>query len=143
MCWRCNCEAQNRGWLIELENQKNRKPLIVYGARQVGKTYSIISFGRKNYADYAYFNFEANGELKSIFDRNLEPKRIVLELGAVLGKVITEHTLIIFDEIQAAPKALTSLKYFANRHRNIILLRLEACLELHLRGRTILFRWVR
>ena len=101
--------------LLSWKNQKNRKPLIVYGARQVGKTYSIISFGRKNYADYAYFNFEANGELKSIFDRNLEPKRIVLELGAVLGKVITEHTLIIFDEIQAAPKALTSLKYFCEQ----------------------------
>ena len=84
----------------------------MYGARQVGKTYSIISFGKNNYADYAYFNFEANEELKSIFDRNLEPSRIVLELGAVLGKRISGHTLIIFDEIQAAPKALTSLKYF-------------------------------
>ena len=94
------------------KNQKDRKPLIVYGARQVGKTYSIISFGKNNYADYAYFNFEANEELKSIFDRNLEPSRIVLELGAVLGKRISGHTLIIFDEIQAAPKALTSLKYF-------------------------------
>ncbi len=98
--------------LLNWKNQKDRKPLIVYGARQVGKTYSIISFGKNNYADYAYFNFEANEELKSIFDRNLEPLRIVLELGAVLGKRISGHTLIIFDEIQAAPKALTSLKYF-------------------------------
>lgn len=98
--------------LLNWKNQKDRKPLIVYGARQVGKTYSIISFGKNNYADYAYFNFEANEELKSIFDRNLEPSRIVLELGAVLGRRISEHTLIIFDEIQAAPKALTSLKYF-------------------------------
>ena len=98
--------------LLNWKNQKDRKPLIVYGARQVGKTYSIISFGKNNYADYAYFNFEANEELKSIFDRNLEPSRIVLELGAVLGKRISGHTLIIFDEIQAAPKVLTSLKYF-------------------------------
>ena len=98
--------------LLNWKNQKDRKPLIVYGARQVGKTYSIISFGKNNYADYAYFNFEANEELKSIFDRNLEPSRIVLELGAVLGKRLSGHTLIIFDEIQAAPKALTSLKYF-------------------------------
>lgn len=98
--------------LLNWKNQKDRKPLIVYGARQVGKTYSIINFGKNNYADYAYFNFEANEELKSIFDRNLEPSRIVLELGAVLGKRISGHTLIIFDEIQAAPKALTSLKYF-------------------------------
>lgn len=98
--------------LLNWKNQKDRKPLIVYGARQVGKTYSIISFCKNNYADYAYFNFEANEELKSIFDRNLEPSRIVLELGAVLGRRISEHTLIIFDEIQAAPKALTSLKYF-------------------------------
>ena len=98
--------------LLNWKNQKDRKPLIVYGARQVGKTYSIISFGKNNYADYAYFNFEANEEVKSIFDRNLEPSRIVLELGAVLGKRISGHTLIIFDEIQAAPKALTSLKYF-------------------------------
>lgn len=98
--------------LLNWKNQKDRKPLIVYGARQVGKTYSIISFGKNNYVDYAYFNFEANEELKSIFDRNLEPSRIVLELGAVLGRRISEHTLIIFDEIQAAPKALTSLKYF-------------------------------
>lgn len=98
--------------LLDWKNQKDRKPLIVYGARQVGKTYSIISFGKNNYADYAYFNFEANEELKSIFDRNLEPSRIILELGAVLGRRIGEHTLIIFDEIQTAPKALTSLKYF-------------------------------
>lgn len=98
--------------LLDWKNQKDRKPLIVYGARQVGKTYSIISFGKNNYVDYAYFNFEANEELKSIFDRNLEPSRIILELGAVLGRRIGEHTLIIFDEIQAAPKALTSLKYF-------------------------------
>ena len=99
--------------LLDWKKSENRKPLMVYGARQVGKTYSIISFGKENYHDYAYFNFEANPELKSIFENSLDPKRIVLELGVVVGKKIhEEHTLIIFDEIQAAPKALTSLKYF-------------------------------
>lgn len=90
-----------------------RMPLMVVGARQVGKTYSIISFGNKNYSNVAYFNFESNTELQHIFQRDLNPARIVQELSILAGKTIApKSTLIFFDEIQACEQALTSLKYF-------------------------------
>jgi hypothetical protein len=90
-----------------------RMPLMVVGARQVGKTYSIISFGNKNYSNVAYFNFESNTELQHIFQRDLNPARIVQELSILAGKTIApKNTLIFFDEIQACEQALTSLKYF-------------------------------
>lgn len=86
---------------------------MVVGARQVGKTYSILSFGNSNYNNVAYFNFESNPELHFIFQRDLNPMRIVQELSVLAGKTIApEKTLIFFDEIQACEQALTSLKYF-------------------------------
>lgn len=86
---------------------------MVVGARQVGKTYSILSFGNNNYNNVAYFNFESNTELQHIFQRDLNPARIVQELSVLAGKTITpKNTLIFFDEIQACEQALTSLKYF-------------------------------
>ena len=88
-------------------------PLMVVGARQVGKTYSILSFGNSNYNNVVYFNFESNPELQGIFQRDLNPVRIVQELSVLAGKTITpENTLLFFDEIQACEQALTSLKYF-------------------------------
>ncbi len=98
------------------EWRKNRKrlPLIVRGARQVGKTYSVLSFGRERFDSVLYFNFESNTELHRIFDRDLSPTRILRELSVLSGeKVNEERSLIFFDEIQACSKALTSLKYFA------------------------------
>ncbi len=100
-------------YLITWKDSKDRKPLILQGARQVGKTYSTLTFGKKYYKTTAYFNFEDNSELSSIFDRNLDTERIIMELSAKSGQTILKNqTLIFFDEIQACERALTSLKYF-------------------------------
>lgn len=99
--------------LMEWKNRKNRKPLILKGVRQCGKTYILKEFGAEDYEDVAYFNFEGNPALAERFDQDLDPKRILLELGILAKKAIKpESTLIIFDEIQFCNKALTSLKYF-------------------------------
>ena len=90
-----------------------RKPLLVYGARQVGKTYSIVEFGKSNYDNIIYLNFEGNSNLKQIFEKDLEPKRILTALEALSGqRILKEKTLLFFDEIQECERALTSLKYF-------------------------------
>ncbi|MHB9924524.1 ATP-binding protein [Clostridium botulinum] len=100
-------------WLIDWKNGSNRKPLILQGARQVGKTYSALYFGKQYYDSVVYFNFENNSELIKIFERDLEPERIIRELSINSGKsIFKEKTLIFFDEIQACERALTSLKYF-------------------------------
>lgn len=99
--------------LIKWKNDKDRKPLILRGARQVGKTYIIKQFGRENYEGYAYFNFDHDTELYSIFENTKDPQRILEQLAFVYGKAIMPgKTLIIFDEIQECPNALNSLKYF-------------------------------
>lgn len=98
---------------LKWKNSANRKPLLIYGARQIGKTYSMLDFGKKYYVNVAYCNFENNKELHSIFEKNLDTKRIVNSLSVILGMQIDAgRTLIIFDEIQACESALTSLKYF-------------------------------
>ena len=98
---------------LKWKNSANRKPLLIYGARQIGKTYSMLDFGKKFYVNVAYCNFENNKELHSIFEKNLDTKRIVNSLSVILGMQIDAgRTLIIFDEIQACESALTSLKYF-------------------------------
>jgi predicted AAA+ superfamily ATPase len=92
----------------------NRKPLVVRGARQVGKTWTLKEFGKQNYTDVAYFNFEKQTDLGELFKVNLDVKRILQLLSAIHGRLIQpEKTLIIFDEIQACGAALTSLKYFS------------------------------
>jgi predicted AAA+ superfamily ATPase len=102
--------------LIEWKNRKDRKPLILKGVRQCGKTYILNKFGRENYDEIAYFNFESNPALAERFEQDLDPERIIMELGILLGKpIIPKKTLIIFDEIQFCNKALTSLKYFCER----------------------------
>ena len=100
--------------LLEWKNNKEKTPLVVYGARQVGKTYTILSFGKENYKNVAYINFEDNSEISKIFEQDLEVERIIKELSVKLGiTILEEETLIFFDEIQACERALTSLKYFA------------------------------
>lgn len=87
--------------------------MILGGARQVGKTYTALTFGKDYYTNTAYFNLEEAPVIKAIFDRSLEPTQIIHDLSVVSNKNILPHdTLIIFDEIQACEKALTSLKYF-------------------------------
>ena len=100
--------------LLTWKNDSKKMPLIIYGARQVGKTYTILSFGKKYYKNVAYINFEDNSEIAKIFEQNLEVERIIKELSVSLGiTILEEDTLIFFDEIQACERALTSLKYFA------------------------------
>jgi uncharacterized protein len=99
--------------LLKWKRSKNRKPLIVQGARQVGKTYTLLNFGKANYKNVLYFNFESSRDLKLIFERDLSPARILSELAILSGETIMENeSLIFFDEIQACERALTSLKYF-------------------------------
>lgn len=100
--------------LLDWKNNKEKTPLILYGARQVGKTYTILSFGKENYKNVAYINFEDNTEISKIFEQDLEVERVIKELSVKLGiTILEEDTLIFFDEIQACERALTSLKYFA------------------------------
>ncbi len=90
-----------------------RKPLIIQGARQVGKTYTALEFGRNNYENVAYFNFETRPSLSEIFSENISPRYLIPLLSHICGKTIVRgKTLIIFDEIQLCERALTSLKYF-------------------------------
>ncbi|MCL1872789.1 MAG: ATP-binding protein [Clostridiales bacterium] len=95
------------------KNNPHRKPLVVQGARQVGKTYSILEFGRTHYENVAYFNFERNGKLKANFDEDISPAYLIPLLSHISGQtIIKEKTLIVFDEVQVCERALTSLKYF-------------------------------
>ena len=90
-----------------------RKPLILQGARQVGKTYSILEFGRTHYENVAYFNFETNPRLRETFDENISPGYLIPILSHISGQtIVREKTLIVFDEVQLCERALTSLKYF-------------------------------
>ena len=99
--------------LIDWKKRANRKPLILKGARQVGKTYILKEFGKENYENIAYFNFDHDEALKELFLNTKDPKRILEQLVFATGKSIKpEKTLIIFDEIQECPDALNSLKYF-------------------------------
>lgn len=106
----------NRSALEALKNWKempNRKPLIIQGARQVGKTWLMKTFGSQHFSKVAYFNFETTTALHSLFEQVLAVKQIVAGLSILAGfSMEEENTLIIFDEIQACPKAITSLKYF-------------------------------
>lgn len=99
--------------LIEWQNKPKRKPLILQGARQVGKTWLLNEFGKKQFKQVAYFNFEEQPELKQFFTGTRDAKRIIGNLSLVYGKSIEEETtLIIFDEIQECNEALNALKYF-------------------------------
>lgn len=99
--------------LIEWKNSKNRKPLIIHGARQVGKTYIIKQFGKEYYDNLIYVNFETNQELSDQITDNINANYIIHKLELFYGeKIIPGKTLIFFDEIQANERVLTSLKYF-------------------------------
>lgn len=102
--------------LIKWKADEDRKPLVMRGARQVGKTWLMKEFGKSCYQSYVYFNFDEEDELKSIFEANKNPKRIVELLSLIVGeKILPEETLIIFDEIQECPEALNTLKYFKEK----------------------------
>ena len=95
------------------KNSSHRRPMLLQGARQVGKTYSALDFGKKEFTNTIYLNFEGSPYLKNIFSTDLNPHRIIETISAFTGQsILPEKTLLIFDEIQACEEALTSLKYF-------------------------------
>ena len=100
-------------YLKEWKESAYRKPLIIQGARQVGKTYAILEFGKEHYDNVAYFNFQTNESLAKTFDENISPAYLIPILSHISGETITKgHTLIVFDEVQLCERAVTSLKYF-------------------------------
>ena len=102
--------------LVRWKYSEDRKPLVMKGARQVGKTWLMKEFGKNYYDRFAYFNFDEEDELRSIFEANKNPYRIVELLSMITGeKILPGETLVIFDEIQECPEALNSLKYFKEK----------------------------
>lgn len=102
--------------LISWKNSEERKPLIIKGAHQVGKTWLMQEFGKRHYKSFVYFNFDEEDELSSIFEGNKNPERIVDLLGLLCGKkILPGDTLIILDEIQECSAALNALKYFKEK----------------------------
>ena len=100
-------------YLKAWKDSEHRKPLILQGARQVGKTWSILEFGRTHYENVAYFNFETNPKLNETFEENISPDYLIPILSHIAGQtIVREKTLIVFDEVQLCERALTSLKYF-------------------------------
>ena len=100
-------------YLEEWKKSPHRKPLILQGARQVGKTYSVLEFGRNHYENVAYFNFESNPKLADTFAESISPDYLIPILSHIAGQtIIKEKTLIIFDEVQMCERALTSLNNF-------------------------------
>ena len=99
--------------LYKWKNSKRRKPLIIEGARQVGKTWLMKEFGKQAYADTVYINFDSNSRMADLFSADLDTDRLIMGLELYAGRKINpENTLLIFDEVQEVPRALASLKYF-------------------------------
>ena len=99
--------------LYKWKSSTRRKPLIIEGARQVGKTWLMKEFGKQAYADTVYINFDSNSRMADLFSADLDTDRLIMGLELYAGRKINpENTLLIFDEVQEVPRALTSLKYF-------------------------------
>ncbi|MBI5447266.1 MAG: ATP-binding protein [Gammaproteobacteria bacterium] len=119
--------------LITWKYKKNRKPLIIKGVRQTGKTFILKKFGESHFPTYHYVNFENNHKFANLFKENFDPKRIVNDLSFILDKPIDiKNDLLLFDEIQACPAALTSLKYFSEQLPELALCCAGSLLGLHL-----------
>jgi predicted AAA+ superfamily ATPase len=98
--------------LIKWKTSPNRKPLVIRGARQVGKTWLMKEFGRQEFKNFVYINFDSNPDMVNLFEGSLQISRLIAGLQIYSGQKITTDTLLIFDEIQEVPRALSSLKYF-------------------------------
>jgi len=123
------------------KERRNRKPLLVTGVRQCGKTYILKEFGNQEFSDCVYLNFDGNKGLQSIFDFDFDVDRIIDEIETMISgkKILSETTLLIFDEIQACPKALSSLKYFCENRPDIALIAAGSLLGVALRKEEIPF----
>lgn len=119
--------------LVAWKGQKKRKPLLLKGVRQVGKTYLMKKFGQEHFQRSHYLNFEDDEEIAAIFEKNLNPQRILSEIEFYLNtKIDINKDLLIFDEIQECPKALTSLKYFQEKMEKLALFAAGSLLGIHL-----------
>src|SRR5260221_8513999 len=119
--------------LKQWKHKTGRKPLILKGVRQTGKTYVLKEFGGNNFPAFHYLNFEHNKKASDLFKEDYDPKRIVNELRFLLDKPIDiKNDLLIFDEIQECPAALTSLKYFAEQLPELAICAAGSLLGLHL-----------
>ena len=98
--------------LTAWKNSANRKPLVIRGARQVGKTWLMKEFGKTEFKNFVYINFDSNPDMANLFEGSLQISRLIAGLQIYSGQKITTDTLLIFDEIQEVPRALSSLKYF-------------------------------
>ena len=141
MEWGDGMKRKSFDKLLKWKEKKNRKPLLVTGVRQCGKTYLIKEFGRTEFEEMAYFNFDGNTGLKSIFDYDFNVERIMDELGNVIygKKIIPGKTLVVFDEIQDCPRAIQSLKYFCENMPELHLIAAGSLLGVALRKEGISF----
>ena len=99
--------------LLNWKQSKHRKPLVIEGARQVGKTWLMKEFGRQAYTDTVYINFDSNSRMSELFASDLDTDRLIMGLELYVGrKIDPDNALLIFDEVQEVPRALSSLKYF-------------------------------
>lgn len=119
--------------LINWKDKKNRKPLLLYGARQVGKTYLVKEFGNTYFEDMIYINFETNNLVGKIFENDINVQNIIKNLELFFGKkIIKEKTLIFFDEIQRNTRALSSLKYFCEDANDYFVVAAGSLLGVHI-----------
>ncbi|MBR1702965.1 MAG: ATP-binding protein [Lachnospiraceae bacterium] len=134
-------ERKTREQLLKWKNKKNRKPLLITGVRQCGKTYLIRQFGESEFEEMAYFNFDGNTGLQAIFEFDFDTQRIIKELGSILyGKeIIPGRTLVILDEIQDCPRAISALKYFAENMPELHIIAAGSLLGVALREEGISF----
>jgi predicted AAA+ superfamily ATPase len=99
--------------LMAWKDSSSRKPLIIRGARQVGKTYTVKEFGSEHFSNVVVLDFERDRSLNAVFEKDLDPKKLLIELEIHTGsRIIPGETLLFFDEIQACERALLSLRYF-------------------------------
>lgn len=134
-------ERKTSGKLLKWKEKKNRKPLLMTGVRQCGKTYIIKEFGKNEFEDMAYFNFDGNTGLKSVFEYDFDVERIIDELSNVVygKKIVPGKTLVVFDEIQDCPRAIQSLKYFCENMSGLHVIAAGSLLGVALRKEGISF----
>lgn len=121
-------------YLYEWKSRSNHKPMIVRGARQVGKTWLMREFAEQAYKKYVYINFEDNELVRGVFERDFDIDRIITTLQVATETIIDKDTLIIFDEIQEAPKGLTALKYFCEKAPEYSILAAGSLLGISMHG---------
>ena len=127
-------------YLEAWKNSSHRKPLILQGARQVGKTYSVLEFGRTHYENVAYFNFETNPKLNETFAEDISPDYLIPVLSHISGQtIVREKTLVVFDEVQLCERALTSLKYFCENAPEYHVIALGSLLGIAINRKTFSF----